>query len=228
MSFPVTSPIKIGCASALAAATLVASSATCAADPGVDQPGPPPIPAAPAEPLGPPPPPPPSQIGNPLAIAGTEQGPGGIPANLSIVGDTALIGQNSAPAAPGNSGPITNPGTNALNNQYLLPQNLRPAEPGKGEIYEIAPGEENADIAGGDYLRRLWHQYQGGQLKGGLLGRRPKEELNQPIPNTAPPPGTRIPGLGDDSQGPAPEQWHWSPPEPPESPAKPPPTATTP
>ena len=211
--------VRIGLASALAAGVLAASSAICAADPGSDEPGQPPAPASPAGPPAPPMPPPPSQIGNPLAMAGTEQGPGGIPTNLAITGDTALIGQNSAPAAPGGRGPITTPGTNALNNQYLLPQNLKPAEPGKGEIFEVSPGEENADIAGSDYLRRLWHQYQGGQLKGGLLGRRPKDELTQPIPDTAPPPGTRIPGLGDDSQGPAPEQWHWAPPEPPESPS---------
>ncbi len=201
-------------ASPLAIAALVANVATSSAVPQPEEPGPRSVtadqPAATAVP------PPPSQIGNPLALAGAEQGPAGIPTSLSITGDTALIGQHIAPAAPGSNGPVIAPGPNALNNQYLLPQNLKPSAPGGGEIYEVAPGGENADVAGADYLRRLWHQYQNGDLKGGLLGRRPKEELNQPIPDTAPPQGTRIPGLGDDSHGPAPEQWHWTPPDQPE------------
>lgn len=226
---------KIGVAAALAAGALFASAASAMADPGPEDPGPPPAPAAaapaPPGPPGPPAPPPASQIGNPLALAGTEQGPGGIPNNLSIVGNPDLIGQNTAPAAPGSNGPVVTPGTRALNNQYLLPQNLKPAEPGKGEVRGVEPGEENADIGGGDYLHRLWSDYQGGQLKGGLLGRRPKEELSQPLPDTAPPPGTRIPGLDSDSQGPAPEHWGpeptMSPPPPPapEAPAPPAPPA---
>jgi hypothetical protein len=63
-------------------------------------------------------------------MAGTEQGPGGVPAHLGITGDPRMLGQNVAPAAPGAPGPVTVPGANALNNQYLLPQNLKPAEPG--------------------------------------------------------------------------------------------------
>ncbi|WP_139360657.1 hypothetical protein [Mycobacterium sp. D16R24] len=221
MMLPALSSLRIGVAAALTAAALVVTAATCEADPGPDVPE---QPIAPVRPPGLPEPPPPSQIGNPLAMAGTEQGPGGVPTNLGIAGDPSLLGQNTVPAAPGGAGPVTVPGANALNNQYLLPQNLMPAEPGKGEIYGVAPGEENADVAGGDYLRRLWHQHQDGQLGGGLLGRRPKEELNQPLPGTAPLPGTRIPGLGDDAQGPAPEQWHWTPPEQPENaPVVPPP-----
>ena len=208
------SGISTALASALATAALVANAATSSADPGPAEPGPSSTTAE--QPVAAAGPPPPSQIGNPLALAGTEQGPGGIPTNLSVTGDTTLLGQNTAPAAPTGNGPIITPGTNALNNQYLLPQNLKPAVPGKGEIYEVAPGAENADVTGGDYLKRLWHQYQDGDLKGGLLGRRPKEELSQPIPDTAPPQGTRIPGLGDDSHGPTPEQWHWTPPDQPE------------
>lgn len=210
MTFPAHSGMRIAFASALATVTWIANATTSSADSGPGEPG---LPPATAEQPAIPALPPPSQVGNPLALAGTEQGPGGIPTNLSITGNTALIGQNTAPAAPGGHGPIITPGTNALNNQYLLPQNLQPAPPGKGEIYEVAPGEENSDVAGGNYLRRLWHQYQDSELKGGLLGRRPKEELNQPMPDTAPPRGTRIPGLGDDSHGPAPEQWHWTPPD---------------
>ncbi|WP_099051799.1 hypothetical protein [Mycobacteroides salmoniphilum] len=212
--------VKIGVAAALAASALFSSAATAGADPG--EPDPAPAPAAappPAAPPGPPEPPPPSQIGNPLAMSGTEQGPGGIPTNLSIVGNPNLIGQNLAPAAPpalGATSPVVTPNTRALNNQYLLPQNLMPAAPGKGEVYGVAPGEENADVSGGEYLGRLIHGVQDGQWRGGIVGRGTKESLNQPLPGTAPPPGTRIPGLGDDSQGPAPEQWHWTPPDVPE------------
>lgn len=214
MMLPAPSILRMGLAAALAAAALLSSATTCAADPGPEVPD---QPIAPVRPPGLPEPPPPSQIGNPLAMAGTDQGPGGVPAHLGITGDPSMLGQNVAPAAPGGTGPVTVPGANALNNQYLLPQNLKPAEPGKGELYGVDPGEEHADVSGGDYLRRLWHQHQDGQLGGGLLGRRPKEELNQPLPGTAPPPGTRIPGLADDSQGPAPEQWHWTPPEQPDN-----------
>lgn len=208
--------VKIGVAAALAASALFSSAETAGADPGEPDPAPAPAPAAPP---GPPEPPPPSQIGNPLALSGTEQGPGGIPTNLAIVGNPNLIGQNPAPAAPAAPGvetPVVTPNTRALNNEYLLPQNLKPAEPGKGEIYGVNPGEEKADISGGDYLGRLVRGVQDGQWRGGIVGRGTKESLNQPLPGTAPPPGTRIPGLGDDSQGPAPEQWHWTPPEAPE------------
>lgn len=223
--------VKIGVAAALAASALLASAATATADP-VE---PAPAPVAPAVPPGPPEPPPASQIGNPLALSGTDQGPGGIPTNLAIVGNPNLIGQNptpSAPAAPGADVPVVTPNTRALNNQYLLPQNLQPAEPGKGEIYGVNPGEENADVSGRDYLGRLVHGVQDGQWRGGIVGRGTKESLNQPLPGTAPPPGTRIPGLGDDSQGPAPDQWHWTPPEAPEGappvPGTPPPPTAPP
>ncbi|MUM18401.1 hypothetical protein BI330_18455 [Mycobacterium sp. CBMA 623] len=220
--------MQIGVAAALAAGVLLGSAATAAAEPEPVEPGAP-APAAAPLPPGPPAPPPPSQIGNPLALTGTEQGPGGLPQNMQIVGNANLIGQNATPAAPGSNAPVVTPGTNALNNQYLLPQNLKPAEPGKGEMRGVQPGEENADISGGDYLHRLWSDYQDGQLKGGLLGRRPKDELSQPLPDTAPPPGTRIPGLDSDSQGPAPEHWGpeptMSPPPPPQVPAPPAPGA---
>lgn len=208
---------------------LLASVAAAAADPGSEpvEPGPPAAQAAaaapgaenpPVAPRGPQPAPPPSGIGNPLALAGSDQGPGGLPGNLPIAGNPNLLGQNAAPAAPGAAGPVNTPNLNPLNLQYTLSQNLEPAAPGQGQQYEVEPGHENDDVGKGEYIKRFWHRFQDGQFNGGMVGRRPKEELNQPLPGTAPPQGTRIPGLGDDSQGPAPEQWHWEPPPPPEAP----------
>lgn len=123
-----------------------------------------------------------------------------------------MLAQNNTPSAPGTS-PDTQraPNTNALNNQYLMPQNIKPAAPGQGQLFDVEPGEENADLTKTEALKHLWHGYQNGQYRGGFVNRGNKETLNQPLPGTAPPPGTRIPGLGDDSQGPPPEQWHWTP-----------------
>jgi hypothetical protein len=135
-----------------------------------------------------------------LAQNGTEPGPvGGLPSIPDFSGTTPneyVLGQNPVPQAPG--GP---PGTplhlNPLNNQYLLPQNAKPAAPGQGELYEIAPGEENMDIAPVDYMKRVWHGFQDGQWKGGLLGHTSMDQLGEPLPGTAPPPGTTLPvGLG--------------------------------
>jgi hypothetical protein len=86
---------------------------------------------------------------------------------------------------------------NAFNNSYLLPQTLKPSAPGKGTVYDVAPGEENADIAGIDWLKRMHHMHVDGYLNGGLLGQMPQSQLGEPLPGTAPPPGAAIPpGLG--------------------------------
>lgn len=167
--------------------------------------------------------PPPSTIGSPLAQStGPAGGPAGLPAALpDLSGNAAnefVLAQNPAPAVPSGAPPenAVVPNLNPLNNQYMLPRNTKPAAPGQGQLYDVAPGDENADNTKTQYLQHLWHGYQDGMWQGTLVGRRPKAELNEPLPGTAPPPGTRIPGLGDDSQGPPPEQWHWAPPEPPE------------
>lgn len=104
-----------------------------------------------------------------------------------------MLAQNNTPSAPGTS-PDTQraPNTNALNNQYLMPQNIKPAAPGQGQLFDVEPGEENADLTKTEALKHLWHGYQNGQYRGGFVNRGNKETLNQPLPGTAPPPGTRI------------------------------------
>lgn len=157
---------------------------------------------------------------------GRGEGPAGLPTPLPDLQQGAVnefvLAQNNTPSTPGTS-PDTQraPNTNALNNQYLMPQNIKPAAPGQGQLFDVEPGEENADLTKTEALKHLWHGYQNGQYRGGFVNRGNKETLNQPLPGTAPPPGTRIPGLGDDSQAPPPEQWHWTPPEPPEGAAAP-------
>lgn len=115
----------------------------------------------------------------------TAPGIAGLP-DLSGLGPELLLGQTSVPALPGTA-PSAIPNPNALNNSYLLPQNLKPSAPGEGQIFGVDPGQENADIKRRDYLHRLYEMYQAGGLEGGLLGQRPEGQLDQPLP--PPPPG---------------------------------------
>lgn len=151
--------------------------ATAAAEP------PPPPPVEP----GPPPAqtaPPPASALFPLAQSGSPLGVGGLPVAPTI---ESALGQTPDPAAPGQGGPVTTPPLNAFNNQYLLAQHLEPSAPGEGELFGIAPGEENTDISGIDYLKRLYNSYRLGGLEGGLLGQRPHEQLGKPLPDAEPP-----------------------------------------
>jgi hypothetical protein len=179
------------------AGVLAAASIACAGNVSADPS--PPLPADPAvpAPLAPPGPPVPL-LGAPLGPSGLSPmaqsgvpavGPFGLPQAPT---DELLLGQRSAPSAPGGA-PGTPPILNSLNNSYLLPQNEVPSAPGTGQIFDVAPGQENADISHTDYLKRVWHLYQDGRLKGSLLGQVPQEQLGAPLPGTAPPPGTNIP-----------------------------------
>jgi hypothetical protein len=117
-----------------------------------------------------------------------------------------LLGQSAAPALPDAAAAVM-PSQNPLNNAYLLPQNVKPAAPGEGQRFNVDPGQENADITKMDTLKQLHAMYSDGRLKGALLTRGPKEALGEPLPGTAPPPGTVIPGLGNglpDADAPAP------------------------
>lgn len=184
---------------ALAVGAAVAHTAPAAADP----------PAPPADPAIPVPPP----QGPTIPIIGAPLGPSGLSGLAQIgapaagplglpempdptVGNDLMLGQNPIPSPPGGP-PGTPPNLNAFNNAYLLPQNVDPAAPGQGTMFGVAPGDENADISGLDYLRRLRAMYSDDRLKGGLLGQMPLDQLGEPLPGTAPPPGTAIPaGLG--------------------------------
>jgi len=119
----------------------------------------------------------------------------GLPDLSPAYGPNILLGQNAVPSAPGDAISVVAPDLNAFNDQYLLGQNTTPAAPGQGST---APGLGELDPSSGrlDYLRQLYAMYQGGDLKGALLGQMPQDQLGEPLPGTAPAPGTSIPGLG--------------------------------
>ncbi|WKG01715.1 hypothetical protein [Mycolicibacterium sp. HK-90] len=204
---------RIMVAGVLALGAAVASSAAAAADP------------APVDPAVPAPAPPPPQgptvpgIGAPLGPNGLsllEQtgtptgGPLGLPQGVDL-NPNSLLAQNATPGGP----PGTPPNLRAFNNGYLLPQNEKPSAPGEGTVVGVAPGEENADISGREYLKQLHELYRNGNLKGALLGQVPQQQLGEPLPGTAPPPGTNIsPGLAQYLPEPAPPADPAAPPAP--------------
>jgi hypothetical protein len=88
---------------------------------------------------------------------------------------TSVLGQNALPSAPG-VGPGAVPNLNAFNNAYGPQQCLAPSAPGKCEQFDVAPGEENADVPKREWLGRYIDMYRAGMLKGGLLGQVPQEQ----------------------------------------------------
>jgi hypothetical protein len=209
---------NIAAAGLLAVGAAVAFAATAVADP--PPPEPLPVPGAPE----PPPPPGPTVpiIGQPLgptglnvlAQSGQEPAPGALGAPPIIgLDQTTALGQNAVPAAPG-AGPGVIPNLNPFNNAYGPQQCMVPSAPGKCEQFDVAPGDENADVSRREWLGRYVDMYRAGMLKGGLLGQVPQEQLGEPLPGTAPPPGTNIPpGL---------VQFQPDPPPPPGAPVPPP------
>jgi hypothetical protein len=204
----------------------VAFAATAAADPP-----PPPDPALPLPADAPPPPPP-----GPTVPGMGQLGPAGFgvlgqtgqdPANPGTLGappvvgldQTTVLGQNPLPSPPG-ANPGAVPNLNVFNNAYGVQQCLAPSAPGKCEQFDVAPGDENNDVSKREWLGRYIDMYRAGMLKGGLLGQTPQEQLGEPLPGTAPPPGTNIPpGL---------VQFQPDPPPPPGAPVPPPPPGAPP
>ena len=157
-----------------------------------------------AQPPAPPPPPPPPSV----PIVGAPLGPNG----LSVLGQTGaatqpgrlgapqvpgldvstLLGQQAVPSAPG-AAPGAPPKLNLFNNGYGIAQNVEPAAPGQGQQFDVAPGQENADVSRREWLGRYIDMYRAGMLKGGMLGQMPQQDLGKPLPGTAPPPGTNLP-----------------------------------
>lgn len=187
----------------------VACSATAAADPAPPEvPGAPAVPA-PAPALEPAPPPGPEVplMGAPLGPSGlsvlgqtgTDTAPGrlGVPNGVDM-SPGALLGQYAVPSAPGGPPPTEAPNLRAFNNGNFFPQNEKPSAPSQGTVVGVPPGEENADISGLDWMRNMRDMYRNGNLRGAMLGQLPKEQLGEPLPGTAPPPGTNVPsGLGE-------------------------------
>ncbi|MGB5111145.1 MAG: hypothetical protein WBO08_05785 [Mycobacterium sp.] len=177
---------------------------TAAAEP----PPPLPVPAPPAPPPGPNVPIVGAPLGpgglNVLAQSGSQPGgPLGAPPVLGLDRNTVL-GQLPVPSAPG-AAPGTPPNLNVFNNAYGPQQCLVPSAPGECEQFDVAPGQENADVSRREWLGRYVDMYRDGRLRGGLLGQLPQQQLGEPLPGTAPPPGTNIPpGLGQYLPGPPP------------------------
>ncbi len=183
---------RVAVAGLLVLGAAVASSATAAADPE---------PVAPADPALPAPPPPQGRvvpgIGAPLGPNGLSlleqtgtptNGPLGLPQGVDL-NPNNLLAQNATPGGP----PGTPPSMRAFNNGYLVEQNEVPSAPGQGTVVGVAPGQENSDISGLDFLRQIHRLHENGNLKGSLLGQMPQQQLGEPLPGTAPPPGTNVP-----------------------------------
>jgi hypothetical protein len=183
----------------LALGAAVAFPATAAADPPPPDPAPLPADAAP-----PPPPPGPA-----VPVIGSNLGPVGLdvlaqnraPAVAGGLGAPqvygldagSVLGQTPTPSLPG-AGPGTPPNLNVFNNAYGAGAiNEVPAAPGQGQQFGVAPGDENADVNKRIWLGRYINLYRAGDLKGGLLGQVPQQQLGEPLPGTAPLPGTNIP-----------------------------------
>lgn len=173
-------------------AAAVAWSATAGAEPPPVEPVPPPPPGPVVPMLG-------SPLGpNGLDVLAQSNAPG-VPGALGAPQMTGLdpssvLGQNLLPSAPGPA-PVVVPNLNVFNNAYGLPQNVVPAAPGEGQQFDVASGQENSDVSKREWFGRFIDMQRDHRLYGGL-GQLPQEQLGQPLPGTAPPPGTVIsPGL---------------------------------
>jgi len=128
-----------------------------------------------------------------LAQTGEDPFPGALGAPpITGLDRTTVLGQNAVPSAPG-ADPGVIPNLNPFNNAYGVQQCMVPSAPGKCEQFDVAPGDENADVTRRQWLGRYIDMYRAGMLKGGLLGQMPQEQLGEALPGTAPPPGTNIP-----------------------------------
>ncbi len=196
---------KIAVAGVLAVGATVVSAATAAADP------PPPPPADPAADPAAPPPAPPSFLGTALAEAGPN-GPGWLSqAAGSGAPPDFLLSQLPTPGLPG-SQPAA-PSLSAMNPQYLLSPGMRLADQGQQSVYSMGPLDgDSPPVSKWDALQRahgLWHMG---------MGKLDPDQLGEPLPGTAPPPGTNIPvGLGQNlpDQSPAVPAAPGAPPAPP-------------
>jgi hypothetical protein len=112
-----------------------------------------------------------------------------------------LLSQYQTPSVPGETPPPLDLNTVVGGSTYLLPQNYSNPVPGQGTLYGTAPGtvtDQPSLIPALQGAHGLWH---------GAMGRLTPDQLGEPLPGTAPPPGTNIPpGLGEDlpNQAPAP------------------------
>ena len=124
---------------------------------------------------------------DPVPIVGAPSGPNG----LSVLGQSGTRTARS-PRCP--TGP--RPGYSTLLGQLPLPRLREPvpahrrismcsttgtgcsrawtAAPGEGQQFDVASGQENADVNRREWLGRYIDMYRAGMLKGGLLGQSPQ------------------------------------------------------
>jgi hypothetical protein len=110
------------------------------------------------------------------------------------------------------------PNLNVFNNSYGIQQYEVPSAPG-GQQFDVAPGDENADVSRREWFGRYIDMQRAGRTYGGL-GQAPQQQLGEPLPGTAPLPGTVIPPglvqfLPDPADGPVPPPGLILPPPPP-------------
>lgn len=162
----------------------VAGAATAVADP---EPAPPIVasdgdPAAPLPPPGDPaaPLPPPA---DPLLAAATETKQNPVTAMADLIGSSTspvmVFGQSIAPGAPGADSLV--PATSLMPQYYRMPT---PDMTSPYQLTENAPAGPFARIDAFKGVHALLH---------GALGRMPADQLGDPLPGTAPPPGVVIP-----------------------------------
>ncbi|WP_167099478.1 hypothetical protein [Mycobacterium sp. DL592] len=160
----------------------VAGTATAAADPPPDPGLPIPVPGGEA---APPPPP------DPLYTAATETRQNPVDAMAQLIGAPTSTVMNLAPSPTG-ADPLA-PATT------LFPQYYRMPTPDMESPYlltENAPAGPFARVDAFKGVHALLH---------GSLGRMPASELGEPLPGTAPPPGTNIPAGPEQFLPPPPE-----------------------
>jgi hypothetical protein len=104
----------------------------------------------------------------------------------SLGGLDFLLGQYAAPSAPG-AALAALPAPSVLDaGQFLNPKNYRVPTADQVSPYELAPATPGP-FARVDSLKATHAMVHG------ALGRMPLDQLSQPLPGTAPPPGTQIP-----------------------------------
>jgi hypothetical protein len=97
-----------------------------------------------------------------------------------------LLSQYPVPSAPG-AQPAAPPDVSVLDaGQFLNPLNYRVPTPDQVSPYELAPGTPGP-------FARVDAMKGAHAIVHGALGRMPLDQLSQPLPGTAPPPGTRLP-----------------------------------
>ena len=133
--------------------------------------------AADPEPLADPAAPPPQPGVAMLGPLGALPGPGGA---------DFLLGQYPVPSAPGAQGAAP-PDVSVLDaGQFLNPLNYRVPTPDQVSPYELAPGTPGP-------FARVDAMKGAHAIVHGALGRMPLGQLSEPLPGTAPPPGTQLP-----------------------------------